>query len=254
MIRAIIVDDEPMARNTLEKMLKKYFPKKVQVVELCDNVRDASIAIKKFNPNLVFLDIEMPEENGFRLFEHLDQINFEVIFTTAYKNYAIDAIKVAALDYVLKPVNFIDLKEALERFENKYQSNTSSEKIDHLIQQLQSIQDPYGKIAIPTFEGFQMQDICQILYCEADQSYTWIFTTSGQKVLVSKSLGYMEGLLPAESFIRIHKSHLVNIKHIQFYSRKNGNQIILTDGSVLSVAARRNELLVKRLKNNQAEN
>jgi len=253
MIRVIIVDDEPMARNTLARMLGKYFSDSVRVVEQCGDVRTAAQAVMNYRPDIVFLDIEMPEHNGFMLFDLLDQVAFETIFTTAYKNYAIEAIKVSALDYLLKPINFIDLKEALDRYAKRKAQSLEKDKVEHLIHHLHRNPGPHGKVAIPTFEGFRMQDVGEIVYCEADQNYTRIHTIDGQEILVSKALGHVEKLLPEDLFFRIHKSHLVNIHFIRLYSRKDGAHVLLEDGTMLAVAARRNEQLVRKLKNDQAE-
>jgi two-component system LytT family response regulator len=249
MIRAVIIDDEPMARKTLAGMLKRYFPEQVEVVGEADGAKSGAIVIHKHHPDLVFLDIEMPDENGFRLFDYFHKIEFQVIFTTAYKNYAIEAIKVAALDYILKPINFIDLRDAIERFKTKENDKSPHQKIEELLHNIHPVEDRYGKIPIPTFDGYSLEKINHILYCEADQNYTRVYTLRGETLMVSRSLGFLEEQLPKDIFFRIHKSYLVNLNFVKTYSRKDGNHIVLENGTNLSIASRRNEAFLQVLTN-----
>lgn len=249
MIRAVIIDDEPMARKTLAGMINRYFPEQVEVVGEADGAKAGAIVIYKEKPNLVFLDIEMPEENGFQLFNYFQNFEFEVIFTTAYKNYAIEAVKVAALDYILKPINFIDLRDAIERYKVKESEKSSQQRIEKLLHNINPVEDRHGKIPIPTFDGFALEKINHILYCEADQNYTRVYTLRGETIMVSRSLGFMEEQLPKDIFFRIHKSYLVNLNFIKTYSRKEGNHIVLENGISLSVASRRNEAFLQVLTN-----
>jgi two-component system LytT family response regulator len=236
-----------MARETLSRLIDKYFDTKLQVVDSVSSVKEGVFSIYKHQPELVFLDIEMPEENGFRLFDYFKTIDFEVVFTTAYRNYAIDAIKVAAFDYLLKPINFIDLRDTIARIEKKTEKASPQERIEELINQLGGGQDPYGKIAIPTFDGYVMERVGHILYCEADQNYTRIFTLRGDSILVSRPLGYLEEQLPTDLFFRIHKSYLVNMNFIKTYSRKDCSHVVLENGVNLTVATRRVEDFLKVL-------
>ena len=247
MITSVIIDDEPMARETLRKMVERYFPETLTVLAAVGSVKEGVFSIYQQHPDLVFLDIEMPVENGFQLFKYFQNIDFEVIFTTAYKNYTIEAIKVSALHYLLKPINFIDLKEGLNLYEKRHLLNSSNERIEKLINTINPVSDSHGKIALPTFDGFQMEKIDHILYCEADQNYTRIFTIRGDVVLVSKSLGYMEEQFPADVFFRVHKSHLVNMNFIRSYSKAGGHHVILDNGTRIDVATRRNEEFVRAL-------
>jgi two-component system LytT family response regulator len=247
MITAVIIDDESMARETLRKMLERYFPGTIEVMAEADSVKEGVFAIYKHRPELVFLDIEMPEENGFQLFPYFKNVDFEVIFTTAYKNYTIDAIKVSALHYLLKPISFTEIKEALELYGKRRLSNNSNERINKLISTLNPYTDSLGKIALPTLEGFQMEKVNHILYCEAEQNYTRIHTIRGDSILVSKPLGHMEENLPVEIFFRVHKSYLVNMNFIRSYSKTDGHHIILENGKRLDVATRRNDEFIKAL-------
>jgi len=247
MITCIIIDDERRAGEALGKILERYFNEKIRVVFLADSVKEGVAAIHKHNPELVFLDIEMPVENGFALFDYFTKYPFEVIFTTAYQQYAIEAIKYAALDYLLKPVTFIELRETLKRFEEKQQAKNRQERIETLLSNL-NVGDPIKcKLALPTMYGYQMENINNIVYCEADQNYTNIHMASGEKILVARTLKYVEELLPDELFFRIHKSFLVNLNYVKKYLKTDGHQVILEDNTILDIANRRNEEFVQAL-------
>lgn len=247
MINCVIIDDEKPARDALELMLSRYFPEKIKVLEKAESLKEGVFAIYKHNPNLVFLDIEMQDENGFNIFKYFQQVNFSVIFTTAYKEYAIKAIKVAALDYILKPVGVADLKETITLYEKKQLKGVNVESMEKLINILNPVSSNIEKVALPTFNGFQLEKVNAIMYCEADQNYTKVFTIDGGKLLISKPLNTLENLLPGDIFFRIHKSYLVNLNYIKTYSKTEGFHIILENGTKLDVATRRNEDFVKAL-------
>jgi two-component system, LytTR family, response regulator len=247
MISCIIIDDEKKARETFEKIIERYLPDRVKIVYSAVSVKDGVFAIHKYNPELVFLDIEMPEENGFKLFEYFEKITFGVVFLTAYKNYAIDAIRYAALDYLLKPLDYIDLLDVISRYEKKMKENTFTDRIRVLMSNLNSGADIQAKIALPTLKGYVMEKINNIVYCEADENYTKIFTVSGQPIIVSKTMKVVEELLPPEYFFRIHKSYIVNLNYVRSYDRSEGHRITLENGTVLDVATRRTDEFLKVL-------
>ncbi|MFC2107457.1 LytR/AlgR family response regulator transcription factor, partial [Bacteroidota bacterium] len=175
--------------------------------------------------------------------------DFEVIFITAYKQYAINAIKNAAIDYLLKPVNFIDIKEALSRFESKKLEKSRQQRIETLLTNLSSSSDIQDKVALPTMNGYQMIRINHIMYCEADVNYTKIHIVGQKEVLVSKTLKYIEELLPSDIFFRIHKSYLINLNYVNNYVNKNGQYVVMDDGTELDVAFRRADEFVKAITN-----
>ncbi len=243
----IIIDDEKNAREALEKIIQRYFSSQLQIVFMADSVKEGVFAINKYRPDIVFLDIEMPEENGFKLFDYFDIYNFEVIFTTAYKQYAIDAIKFAALDYLLKPINYIDLREVLTRLEKKQHNPSNTAQIEAFLSNLNSDNGNFNKIALPTLDGFQLEKVNNIVYCQAEESYTKIFTNRNEAILVARNLKSIEEMLPEELFFRIHKSHLVNMNYIKSYSKTDGYKIKLDNGTELDVATRRNDEFLKAL-------
>jgi two-component system LytT family response regulator len=249
MYTAIIIDDEPNAIVSLNLMIKEFLSDKIKVVDTATSVKEGAEKIKKHNPELVFLDIEMPNEKGFELFKYFDQgVTFDVIFTTAYEQYMIDALRRSALDYLLKPVQWIEIRDSLKRLEQKKTQDVPLKQIEMLLANLQPNYDT-NKIAIPTANGYEMFAVREILYCEGDGNYSKIVTTSERTVVVSKTLQWLEETLPSDTFFRIHKSHLVNLGHIKTYDKAAGNVLILDNGKELEVAHRRNEELVARLQN-----
>lgn len=222
MITCVIIDDERQAREVLQKLLKRYFEDKINVLAMAASVAEGVKCINQLNPQLVFLDIEMPEENGFELFKYFDHFHFNVVFTTAYKDYAIKAIKYSALDYFLKPVNYIDLKEAISKLEKKIQSGQKQDRIEALLSNISVGEDIKNKIAIPTLEGFRLEMINSIMYCAAEENYTRIYLNTNECLLVPRTLKIFEDLLPNSYFFRIHKSYLINLNY-----QENSKQTLL---------------------------
>lgn len=247
MIKTVIVDDEFNARELLEKLLSRYFPDKFLVVAKCECVDDAVIAIEQFLPELVFLDIQMPDKNGFQLFKELKKVNFEVVFTTAHSEFAIEAIKQSALDYLLKPINYIDLLEAVKKYENKLHKASQFDKFALLVENLDSGNTEFRKIAFPTENGFELVKINSILYCEADSNYSTIVCLGGKKITLSKTLKYVEELLPSTVFQRIHKSYLVNLNYVNRFTKSNELLIELANGETLPVSVRQKENFINAI-------
>ena len=246
-ITAIIIEDERNARETFSEICERYLRDKIIIKGMGESVKEGVELIKRFHPEIVFLDIEMPHESGFKLFEYIKDYSFEVIFTTAFRQYAIDAIKHAALDYLLKPINYIDVREALLRFEKKRQSNTSQIRIETLISNLSSGVDINQKVAIPTMDGYQMEKLNDIMYCEGDINYTKIHLCEGRMILVARTLKEVEELLSCQYFFRVHKSYLVNLNYIKSYSRSENFGIYLDNNQWLPVSTRKNTEFIEIL-------
>jgi two-component system LytT family response regulator len=251
MIRTIIIDDEQNGRELLSKLLVRYFDNKIVVLDTCDSVKKGVNAINKHNPDIVFLDIQMPNENGFELFKYFDKINFEVIFTTAHKDYAIDAVRHSALDYLLKPISYIDLMSSIKRFENNRDAFKRQERISLLLESLSSDNISFNKVALPTNRGYELQKLGNILYCEADSNYCKIICIDGKELLLSKTLKYVEELLANELFFRIHKSYLVNLNYITKFDKIDDLKITLTNGAQLPVSVRKKEQFLNAILNNK---
>jgi two-component system LytT family response regulator len=241
MIKAIIVDDENNARELLGKLLNRYFAGKIIVLEKCDSVDSAVLAIQNHKPDIVFLDIQMPHKNGFELFKEVTEVNFETIFVTAYKDFAVNAIKCSALDYLLKPINHLDLMSAIKRFETKQNSINNHNRIELLLDNLNTEANHFNKIVLPTDFGFELVKPSHILYCEADGNYTKVNLLDGKVMLVAKTLKYIEELLANDIFIRTHKSYVVNINYVSRFDKSNDLHVVLSNNEKIPVSVRKKD-------------
>jgi two-component system LytT family response regulator len=248
MIRSIIVDDELRGRQTLQNLLAESCPN-VEVLALCESVAAAREAIALHKPQLVFLDVEMPQENGFALLEEAEHINFDVIFTTAHSHHAIKAIKLSALDYLLKPIDIDELVAAVEKVAAKKPAS-GAKHIQMLLQNTAEKEKQQEKIALPTTDGYVFVRLSDILRCDAHGSYTMFYFTDGETLLVCKNLKEFEDLLTDLNFFRVHHSHIVNMSHIQRYLRGDGGTVVLKDGSQVEVARRKKEQFLQALMQN----
>ncbi|MCL6267757.1 MULTISPECIES: LytR/AlgR family response regulator transcription factor [Flagellimonas] len=247
-IRAVIVDDEERHHSVLDKMLKNFCPG-ILVEGNAFSIREAVPIIEEKQPHLVFLDIEMPGGNGFTIFDHFEEPPFQVIFTTAFDLYAINAIKYAALDYLLKPINIQELKNAVARAEKvlEKQSKENIEKIQALKSNIQLEDRSLTKIALRSSDGIDFVEAKDVIRVEANQVYSNFYLQNGKKILVSKPLGEFESMLESCNFFRVHKSHMVNLDHIVKYVKGKGGYVIMKDGSNVDVSVRKKEKFLKRL-------
>tara|TARA_R110002049_G_scaffold268752_1_gene445477 strand:+ start:2028 stop:2783 length:756 start_codon:yes stop_codon:yes gene_type:complete len=247
MIKVIIVDDELNAREFLEKVLNRYFPNKFIILAKCETVDEALCEISNNKPDLVFLDIQMPEKNGFELLKSITQIDFEVVFTTAHKDFAIKAIRYSAFDYLLKPVSYIDLISTVKRFEERNSNKTDNDRIKLLLENLNNSESNFNKIALPTETGYELIKQSQIAYCKADDNYCVIHLIGNRKIIIAKTLKYVEELISSNNFIRTHKSYLVNLNYIERFSKTNDMQAELTDGTLIPVSFRKKDEFIKAI-------
>jgi two-component system, LytTR family, response regulator len=241
MIKAVIIDDEKNALDVLDMQLNQ-FCEEVNIVAKCDSGDKGIAAIKKNNPDLVFLDIEMPHKNGFDVLKETSQFNYDVIFTTAYDQFAIKAFKFSAIDYLLKPIDILELQAAVEKVKNKKGSTSLEEKLKTLLSQLQP--PPAVKqqrIALPVGDAMQFMQPDDILRCESDSNYTHIFLVNGKKITTAKTLKDVEESLEGLNFYRIHQSHLVNMHHISKVVRGDGGYVVMDDGTRLTISRNKKE-------------
>lgn len=246
MIKAIIVDDELGARESLSKMIEKNC-KQLEVVAKADSAQAAFEAITNKQPDLVFLDIEMPNGNAFDLLEKFKEINFNIIFTTAYDHYAIKAIKFSAVDYILKPIDPEELVEAVKRFEKKQQGapNVLDKQFKTLLSNVRP-ENKLKKVGIPDGDGLIFINLSDIIRCESDGNYTFFILTNGKKIIASRTLGEYEQMFTEDNFFRVHRSHLINLQHVKKYIKGEGGYVIMTDDSQVEVSRRnKNEFLEK---------
>ena len=245
MIKAIIIDDEQNCIDAMVADLAKYC-NNVEVAAKCLSAKEGILAIKKHKPNLVFLDVEMPWMNGFEMLEMLDHIDFCIIFTTAYDKFAAKAFRISAVDYLLKPIDAEDLKAAVYKAEEKILSSAGVVNIQNL---LHNIKQPAQeqKIALPNREGYEFVQVNSILYCGAEGAYTKIVFNDKHSLLISRTLGDIEEMLPSEIFIRIHHSTIVNLNAVTHYIRTDGGYVVTNTNEKLMVSKARKEVLLERL-------
>ena len=248
MLRAVIVEDEKRSRETLTGLLKLYC-KNLEIVGEAENVQEGLEVIQKKNPDVVFLDIQMPDGSGFKLLEKIENIQFDVIFTTAYDQFAIKAIRYSALDYLLKPIFPDDLVNAVNKAEKNKQIQKSNDNIKVLLENINRPPAEAPKIILSTSEKINVVKVDEIIRCESDNYYTMFYFTNGNKLLVSKTLKEQEELLSEYNFIRPHKSHLINVKYIKGYLKTDGGRILMENGSKIPVSRRKKEYIMDILNN-----
>lgn len=248
MINTIIIDDEPYCCETLEAMIGKFCPELTMSAVLHSGA-DALEVLEKFTPQLIFLDIEMPHMTGFEFLERVPGINFALIFTTSYDQYAIKAIRFSALDYLLKPIDRVELIQAVAKVARNLQ-NPSQSQLDLLLHKFNLLKTPIRKMAIPTLEGLEMVDLDNIISCAAEGNYTNFFLKNKTKILACRTMKDTEELLTDHSFIRVHNSYLVNINEVVRYVKGEGGYLVMSDGANIDVSRTRKDMLLQRLRPN----
>lgn len=243
MITAIIIDDEQKGRNSLKKKLIEYCPQVVLLGE-ADSGDEGLRLIEKHDPRIVFLDIEMPMMNGFEMLHHLPTKHFHLIFTTAYDQYAIKAIKYAAFDYLLKPIDIEELQVTIKKAEQQMALNNTAERLETLTHNLGG-KHQLQKIAIPTMEGLLFFNLSDIVYLEAESNYTTLHFVNHPKLVASRTMREFEELLPSDMFFRTHNSYIINLNFIKRYLKGDGGQIELQNGHFVDVSRRKKEEFIK---------
>jgi len=249
MINAIIVDDEPYCCEVLNTLLKKYCPE-INVISSSSSAADAIKNIREQKPELVFLDVEMPIMNGFEMLEQLSSINFHLIFTTSYDQYALKAFRFSALDYLLKPIDREELQAAVQKVVQHAETPTA-QQLNLLLQKINQPSNPITKVALPSMEGLQMIAVNSILMCESDSNYTIVCLKNKQKIIVSRTLKEIEEMLEDYSFVRVHHSYLVNLNEIEKYVKGEGGYLVMSDGTSVDVSRTKKESVLKKLLHNK---
>lgn len=250
MYKAIIIDDESKGRLALKQKLADYCPE-IQVVAEADNGPEGIFLIGFHKPRIIFLDIEMPRMNGFDMLNEMEDKNFHIIFTTAYDQYAIKAIRFAAFDYLLKPVDIAELKAAVEKFDamEKAQLKSTGEatarQVALLKENMLQPKKQLHKLAIPTIDGLFFYDINDVMQLEANSNYTNIYFVNKTKITASKTLKEFEEILPEDIFFRAHHSHIINLNYIKRYIKGDGGQIELQNGNFVDVSRRKKDEFLK---------
>ena len=244
MYNALIIDDEPKLREVLNIKLNQFCPE-INVLAQAGNVAEAYSKIITLHPQLVFLDISMPVESGFDLLDRFDAFDFEIIFVTGFNEYALEALKLSAVDYILKPVQTTSLIKAVNKAKNRIDSRSKLAKYEILKHNINHLGDQNTKIVIPGSQAYEFVKIEQIIRCEGWQKYTKIHLVNGEVILSSYNIGVFREMLEAYDFFCTHKSHLINQNHISRYLTEGS--IILSDGSAVPVARRKKEEFMSRV-------
>jgi len=247
MITAIIIDDVENARQGLSKLIEQNC-NDVKIIGMAESAKEGIELIKKLAPQLVFLDVKMPNQNGFQMLEEIGDINFDVIFTTAYEEFAIKAFRCSALDYLTKPISPKLLVESINRYREKQVIELKQQRFEVLFENTHNPIDAFNKIAIPTSTGLTMLNVSNIIYCKGEGNYTNIHLLNGDKpILSSKTLKYYEELLPETIFFRVHKSTLLNLNMVKQYFKTEGNTAIMVNGDEIEVSERNKKRFTDRL-------
>jgi len=247
MIKAILVDDEVNNVNNLRLLLQKYCPE-VEVIAAAHSAQNALKIIQLNTPDLLFLDIEMPEGSGFELLEQLNNPTFEVIFVTAFDKYALKAIKYSALDYLLKPIDIQELQQAVHKVQRKLNTRQLQEQLEILLQNLRGQNGKSAKIALPTAERIDFVEVPHISHCRGDNNYTHVQLIDNQCILVAKTLKEFEELLTEHGFFRTHQSWLVNLHQVRSFVRKDGGYALMKDGTQIPVTQQRRKAFLQQLR------
>jgi two-component system LytT family response regulator len=248
MIKALIIEDEQKSRDVLMKIIEKSCPE-VKVVGNASNVTEGVDLIKSLKPDLVFLDITMPDGSGFDLLEQVADQKFDLIFATASNSHAIRAFKYSACDYLLKPIDVEELRNAVLRVVKRKTESPDMGNLNFLIQQLKRSDDNFQKITLPTGNAYEIINLKDIVRCEADGSYTYFYLVDKRKLMVSASLKHYEELLPEQDFIRVHHHNLINMNHVVRFLKEDGGYAVMSDGSKIEISRRKKDQFMERLKN-----
>jgi two-component system LytT family response regulator len=245
-IKTLIVEDEQKSREMLAGLIEKNCPE-LSVAGLASSVTEGVELVRTIKPDLVFLDISMPDGSGFDLLEQVQGHKFDLIFATASDAHAIKAIKYSACDYLLKPIDVDELKASVARVVSKRQNAPNMENLQFLIQHLKKADENFQKITLPTGNAYEIVNIKDIIRCEADGSYTTFYLTDKRKLLISAGLKHYEELLPEKEFIRVHHHHLINMNHVVRFLKEDGGYAVMSDGSRIEISRRKKETFMERL-------
>lgn len=244
-LRAVIVEDEEASRETLCNYISKYCPD-VEVVGMGESVKSGIEVIKANDPDIVFLDVEMPYGNAFDLLEQIGEPTFETIFVTAYSNYAVKAINFSAAYYILKPIDIDELITAVEKVKEERKDNVIPIHTRTLIENIQNANKQLQKIVLPVLDGFEVISVKDIVRCRANDNFTDFHLVNGTKKVICRTLKFYEEILTDFDFLRVHKSHLVNLQYIKAYKKGKGGQLTMIDDSVVDVSVNKKHELLDR--------
>jgi two-component system LytT family response regulator len=242
MIRTIIVEDEPYSREHLETLVGD-FCNKVDLVGLADDVSSGFELIKKTDPDLVLLDIEMPDGTGFELLQKFPKVNFEIIFTTAFAEYAVQAFNYSAIHYLLKPIDTEELVAAIDKVEEEMQRKNIEDRINTLFHNLESQSGNKHRIVLTSGSNVFVVSTKEIVMCQAERNYTRVFLEDGRDILVAKTIKDYDAMLSGNGFSRVHRQYLINVSHVKSFDKSNGGEVFLTRDFKVPIAMRKKDLM-----------
>lgn len=245
-MRTVIIDDEENTRQTIARIIRQ--EDDVEIVAESGDIQTGVDIIKVYNPDLLLLDIHLPDGNGFELLEQLDKFDFKVIFITAFEEYAIKAFRFSALDYLLKPFDENEVREALTKAKEVLDREETRLKLNAFLSNIENISREVKKIVLKTFESIHLVNVQDIMHCQSDGNYTNFYLFGGKKLIVSKTLKEYDNMLTPYGFFRLHQSHLVNLNYLDHFNRER-ERVILKDGASLPVSHRKKDQLLKIFNN-----
>jgi len=245
-MKAIIIDDELSGREVLKKLVEKHCPG-VTILNMLNSIENGLISIKEDKPDLVFLDIQMPNGSGFDLLNQLEKIDFAIIFVTAHDNYAIKAFKYSAVDYLLKPIRVAELVAAVDKAGAGIEKDQQHENLKFLAEKVSPSKKTFlnNKILLPAMGGYHITDVADIAYCKSESNYTNFHFLNGKNILVSKTLKEFESILLENNFFRIHRSYIINLDYIAKYNKGKGGEVVMKDGAILEVSREKKDEFLK---------
>ncbi len=245
-MKSIIIDDEQDSRETLQNYVVKYCPD-VSIVAECANIIEAEKALSAHQPDFVFLDIEMPYGNAFDLLDKLKKIDFEIIFVTAFNQYAVQAFNLSAAHYLQKPVDIDELVQAVDKVKKRLAAHHDINHSKILMDNLSALNTQHQKVVLPLMDGFMVVKLQEIVYCEAQDNFTCFYLTDGQKPLICRKLKFYENTLPQHGFCRVHRSFMINLEYVKRYIKGKGGTVIMTNGKEIQVANARKQDFLGRM-------
>jgi len=244
MTRAIIIDDEKNAREVISELLKEYF-EEIEIVAQTGDVKNSVIEIKKYKPNLLFLDIDLPDGTGFDILRNIDYSKIKVVFITAHQEYAIKAIKFSAFDFLLKPFNSSELIKTVRRVLDEHNAENNTLRFETILANFKTTVPNLKKIILKTTDKIHLVNLKDIVRCEAENNYTIFHLNDSNKIMVSKTIKTYETLFDENEFMRVHQSHLINLNYIQHFDKQDGGMILLSDNSTVPVSIQKKTQLLK---------
>lgn len=242
----IIVEDEKHSQKALKNLLMEFCPN-VQVIAMAANKEDAVELIRQHNPDIVFMDIELNPGTGFDVLTETAELRYAVIFTTAFEQYAIQAIKFSSVDYLLKPIDLEELQVAIEKAGKRIADEKKQEQITVLLNNLSMENNSHRKICLASSDGLEFYTVSDIIYCEANGAYTHFILKENRKVMVSKNLKGYENMLSDQNFLRVHSRHLINLHEVKKYIRADGGSILMNNGDVVYLSPRKKDEFLQRM-------